>query len=143
MDGGERVSRPRYWWYRNVCAAIGQFPVLRDRIDDRGRQSVTASVSGMPHGSGVGRPAEAAALRAVCAREYDDYIAVQRAIETVKGWPDGDLVLEVVRLWHWMRVKNFDYIADKLHVSERTARRYNSRFVYLVARNMGYYDKLA
>ena len=93
----------------------------------------------MPHGSGVGRPAEAAALRAVCAREYDDYIAVQRAIDTAKGWPDGDLVLDIVSMWHWMRVKNFDYIADKLHVGQATARRKNARFVYEVARNMGYY----
>nr|DAD96339.1 MAG TPA: hypothetical protein [Myoviridae sp. ctagO6] len=29
MDGGERVSRPRYWWYRNVCAAIGQYHDFR------------------------------------------------------------------------------------------------------------------
>lgn len=137
------MSRPRYWWYRNVCAAIGQYPALRERIDDLGRQSVTASVSGMPHGSGVGRPVEGAALRAVCAREYDDYIAVQRAIETAKGWPDGDAVLEVVRLWHWTRVKNFDYIADSLHMGRNTAKRKNARFVYEVARNMGYYDVAA
>ncbi len=135
------MSRPRYWWYRNVCSAIGQYPALCERVGELGRQSVTASFSGMPHGSGVGRPVEGAALRAVSAREYDDYRAVQRAIEAANGWPDGDAVLEVVRLWHWMRVKNFDFIADSLHMSERTARRYNSRFVYECARNMGYYEE--
>nr|DAF15346.1 MAG TPA: hypothetical protein [Caudoviricetes sp.] len=140
MDGGERVSRPRYWWYRNVCAAIGQFPALRDRIDDLGRQSVTASVSGMPHGSGVGRPVEGAALRAVCAREYDDYIAVQRAIETAEEWEDGEMVLDIVKMWHWLRVKNFDYIADTLHIGRGTAQRKNSKFVYEVAKNMGYFE---
>ena len=134
------MSRPRYWWYRNVCAAIGQYPALHERVSDLGRQSVTASVSGMPHGSGAGRPVEGAALRVVSAREYEDYRAVHKAIETAKGWADGETVLEVVRLWHWMRVKNFDYISDKLHMSERTARRYNSRFVYECARNMGYYE---
>lgn len=132
------MSKPRYWWYRNVCAAIGQYPALKEKIDEASMQSVTASFSGMPHGSGASRSTENAALRAVSNREYDDYSAICRAIATASEWPDGEMVLAVVNLWHWKRLKNFEYIADTLHVSERTARRYNSKFVYETAKNMGY-----
>lgn len=137
------MSRPRYWWYRNVCAVIAAYPGLCARIDALDGQSVVASSGGMPHGAGAGRPAEDAALRAVCAREYDDCAAVRRAVDAAREWADGEMVLEIVRLWHWTRVKNFDYIADRLHMSERTVRRYNARFVYEVARNLGYSKKLA
>lgn len=132
------MSRPKNWWYSNVCRTIAQYPALKEAVDEAGSQSVTAAYSGMPHGSGASRATETAALRAVSNREYDDFVAISRAIATVAEWPDGDLVLAVVDLWHWKRVKNFEFIGDTLHIGRNTAKRKNSRFVNEVARNMGY-----
>lgn len=135
---GIRMSRPRYWWYGNICRVIAQYPTLKEAVAEAGTQSVTTAYSGMPHGSGAGRSTEGAALRAVSNREYDDFAAVSRAIAAASAWPDGELVLAVVNLWHWKRMKNFESIGDALHIGCSTAKRKNSKFVYEVAKNMGY-----
>ena len=130
------MSRPKYWWYGNVVRTIRNYPALRQAKDALQTVSVTANYSGMPGGSG-GRKTEDSALRQLSPREESDLDAVEQALERV-----SDEVRDVVRLYHWKGVRNFETVGDLLHMSRNTAKRRNSRFVFEVARNMGYLEKL-
>lgn len=132
------MSRPKYWWYGNVLRVIRNYPALRAAKDAAQSVSTTANYnySGLP-GASAGRKTENSALRQLSPREEEDLAAVENAMERVSGE-----VLEVVRLYHWKGVRNFETVGDLLHMSRNTAKRRNSRFVWEVARNMGYLKKL-
>jgi RinA family phage transcriptional activator len=132
------LSKPRFWWYYSVVAAIGQYRNMINIIKDKEAQNLIANYSAMPRSGGVSRSTENAAMRALSAREYEEYIAIKYAVEAVLQTKDGNEILRVVSMYHWDRLKNFDIIASKVNISERTARRRNSQFVYLVAKNMRY-----
>ena len=99
------MSKPRYWWYGNVCRTIGEYPKLSRQVRDMSRQKITPGYSSQPGGQSSGRAVEDIAVRVLSSREYEDYTAIQSAINTVQTWRDGGDVLEIVRLhtWIWPR----------------------------------------
>lgn len=133
------MSKPRYWWYWNVCRTIGEFPKLDRQVRDMSRQRITPGYSAQPGGKSSGRAVEDIAVRVLSSREYEDYAAVQAAINTAQTWRDGADVLEIVRLhaWIWPR-ESLESAARRVHVSQSTAKRMYSRFVYEAARELGY-----
>ena len=133
------MSKPKYWWYWNVCRTIGEFPKLDKQVRDMSRQKITPGYSAQPGGKSSGRAVEDIAVRVLSSREYEDYAAVQAAINTAQTWRDGADVLEVVRLhaWIWPR-ESLESAARRVHVSQSTAKRMYSRFVYEAARELGY-----
>ena len=133
------MSKPRYWWYWNVCRTIGEFPKLDRQVRDMSRQKITTGYSAQPGGKSSGRAVEDIAVRVLSSREYEDYAAVQAAINTAQTWRDGADVLEIVRLhaWIWPR-ESMESAARRVHVSQSTAKRMYSRFVYEAARELGY-----
>ena len=133
------MSKPKYWWYWNVCRTIGEFPKLDRQVRDMSRQKITPGYSAQPGGRSSGRAVEDIAVRVLSSREYEDYAAVQAAINTAQTWRDGADVLEIVRLhaWIWPR-ESLESAARRVHVSQSTAKRMYSRFVYEAARELGY-----
>ena len=133
------MSKPRYWWYWNVCRTIGEFPKLDRQVRDMSRQKITPGYSSQQGGQSSGRAVEDIAVRGLSSREYEDYAAVQAAINTAQTWRDGADVLEIVRLhaWIWPR-ESLESAARRVHVSQSTAKRMYSRFVYEAARELGY-----
>lgn len=133
------MSKPKYWWYWNVCRTIGEFPKLDRQVRDMSRQKITPGYSAQPGGRSSGRAVEDIAVRVLSSREYEDYAAVQAAINTAQTWRDGADVLEIVRLhaWIWPR-ESLESAARRAHVSQSTAKRMYSRFVYEAARELGY-----
>ena len=133
------MSKPRYWWYWNVCRTIGEFPKLDRQVRDMSRQKITPGYSSQQGGQSSGRAVEDIAVRVLSSREYEDYAAVQAAINTAQTWRDGADVLEIVRLhaWIWPR-ESLESAARRVHVSQSTAKRMYSRFVYEAARELGY-----
>ena len=138
------MSKPRYWWYWNVCRTIGEFPKLDRQVRDMSRQKITPGYSAQPGGHSAGRAVEDIAVRVLSSREYEDYAAVQAAINTAQTWRDGADVLEIVRLF---RVRVVDVNPESLtieatgaaeYASQSTAKRMYSRFVYEAARELGY-----
>lgn len=103
------------------------------------RQKITPGYSAQPGGRSSGRAVEDIAVRVLSSREYEDYAAVQAAINTAQTWRDGADVLEIVRLhaWIWPR-ESLESAARRAHVSQSTAKRMYSRFVYEAARELGY-----
>lgn len=103
------MSRPRYWWYGNVCRAIGAFPEMQARE------------------------------KKLVGRERQEYNAIKSAISAAEAWGDGKEVLNIVRARSWgSRQESFDNIAEREFMATNTAKRRYSRFVYTVAENMGY-----
>ena len=133
------MSKPRYWWYWNVCRTIGEFPKLDRQVRDMSRQKIPPGYSSQQGGQSSGRAVEDIAVRVLSSREYEDYAAVQAAINTAQTWRDGADVLEIVRLhaWIWPR-ESMESAARRVHVSQSTAKRMYSRFVYEAARELGY-----
>ena len=133
------MSKPRYWWYWNVCRTIGEFPKLDRQVRDMSRQKITPGYSSQQGGQSSGRAVEDIAVRVLSSREYEDYAAVQAAINTAQTWRDGADVLEIVRLhaWIWPR-ESLESAARRVNVSQSTAKRMYSRFVYEAARELGY-----
>ena len=133
------MSKPRYWWYWNVCRTIGEFPKLDRQVRDMSRQKITPGYSSQQGGQSSGRAVEDIAVRVLSSREYEDYAAVQAAINTAQTWRDGADVLEIVRLhaWIWPR-ESLESAARRVHVSQSTAKRMYRRFVYEAARELGY-----
>ena len=133
------MSKPRYWWYWNVCRTIGEFPKLDRQVRDMSRQKITPGYSSQQGGQSSGRAVEDIAVRVLSSREYEDYAAVQAAINTAQTWRDGADVLEIVRLhaWIWPR-ESLESAARRVHGSQSTAKRMYSRFVYEAARELGY-----
>lgn len=133
------MSKPRYWWYGNVCRTVGEFARLSQRVQDMRQQKITPGYSAQAGGKSSGRAVEDIAVRVISSREYEDYAAIQSAIDTARTWRDGQDVLEVVRLhsWAWPR-ESLESAARRVHVSASTAKRMYRRFVYEAARAMGY-----
>lgn len=136
------MSRPGYWWYYNVARAIKSYPNLARAKGEVQATSMTANYSGMPKNQNPGRTTENSAIRQLAPREEEDLYAVKLAIEDMRFLEDGEEVLMVVELYHWKGVHNFDTIGDMLHMGSSTAKRRNAKFVYEVAKNMGYLRRL-
>lgn len=132
------MSRPKFWWYRNVEQVVKNYPMLRQRKKEKQAQSVVADYSGMPRAGGANRKTESVALRQLSPREESDLAAVEDAIELLGRDELGREILLVVEYYHWRGIRNFDEVAYLLHMSRRTCERRNSRFIYEVARNLGY-----
>lgn len=135
------MSRPKFWWYSNVVRAIRCYPVLERAKADKQTPSIVANYSGMPRGGGTSRTTEQCAARGLSEQEEAVIDAIRLAIAEFENRPNGRDVINVVNLYHWKQRGNFDFIGGKLHIGKRTVERYNSRFIYAVARNLGYLQK--
>ena len=70
-------------------------------------------------------------------REFD---AVRLAIQQTDGTQGGDNRLQLIKLIYWKRTHTLSGAALELHISYRTARRWNGEFIRLVAGNFGLLD---
>lgn len=136
------MSKPRYWWYGNVCRTISEYPKLEQQVRDMSGQKITPSYSASAGGRSSGRAVEDIVVHVLSSREYADYVAVRAAVDTARTWRDGADVLEVVRLsmWGWPR-ESIESAARRVHVSASTAKRMRGRFVYAAAKELGYRER--
>lgn len=65
---------------------------------------------------------------------------MRRALERTAALPDGKLRLRLVRMVYWDRKYTLYAAARVLHISTRTAQRWNSKLVRLTAFNRGLID---
>lgn len=129
----------RNWWHSNVIRVIKAYPALKEKKDTLQSQSVTASYSSEPHGANsVHRTTETIALRQLPKGEENALEAVEKALERISLLKDGEQTLELIRLYYWRNGGRFLDIADRLYISERTARRRNAIFLQYVAEGLGY-----
>jgi len=132
------MSNPRYDWYSNVVRAVRYYPHLREIRADAQAESVTANYSGMPAGGSTARTTELAALRTLSRREEEEFEAIEQAVAQIRHRSDGGRILQIVDMVDWKRTHTIEGAAMKVHVSECTARRLRSQFIFAAAKNLGY-----
>ncbi len=134
------MSRPRYDWWPYVKGMIRRYPSLKSELRQLRDQSVTPSYSGVSVKSGASRSAEGTAIRELPTTKQREYEAVYRAIEATKRMPAGQDRLRVIDLVFWKQSHTLAGAALIIPCSSRTARRYHSDFIKLVAAMYGLLD---
>ena len=127
------MSRPRHGWWSYAKYMIRQYPALKARLEELQSQSVTANMSGMPHGGGVSDPTADAATRELPPEKQRELEAVRGAVEsTLAHKGTGRERLELIRLVYWANTHTLEGAALKLHISYWTAQRWNGDFIETV-----------
>lgn len=126
----------RNWYHANVVRVIRVYPFLRTQKLALQRQSLTANYSGEPRGSGTARSAENAAIKTLAPAEEEALEAVERAMEAVRLWPDGELYADLFEAYYWRGEGRFLDCADRRYISERQARARNAQFQQMVAKGL-------
>ena len=136
------MSTPRHGWWPYVKYMIRRYPELAEEHGELHRQSVTQQFEPSyahytPH-----RATEQCAIRELRGTKQREYESVRRAIALTESAPEtGKLRLELIDLVFWKQSHTLEGAAMQLHCSYRTARRYQSDFIYLVAKYYGLMDE--
>lgn len=141
----------KHWWMEAVRRAIISYPELRAKKDELQSMNTTPAVKSIvgpdgkpatvyPTGGGGGnsRKTETVALRELPPMEERALNAVRNALDATALLPDGKHRLGLIRVYWWSGHRNILDAADRVHLSERTARRWNNAFVWTVAMEMGF-----
>lgn len=144
------MSRPRYWWWASVRAAIRQYPALQAKKDELQAMQVTKAVKSIkgkggelhdyyapPGGGGNGRTVERLALAELPPAEEQILEAVRLAIEATEAGRDGQEHMAMLRDYYFRRMSMQD-AASRAYVDLKTAQRWNEVFARRVARGLGY-----
>lgn len=129
--------RQREDWWEYTKKIIRSYPELKRKLESTGSPSITvtyAPVSGQ--NSGVSRPVERAVVERLTDKEQRRYDAVTAAIAETKRMRDGQKRLEMIEKVYWNRSHTLYGAAMCLPISERTAWRWNSRFIRLVEQKL-------
>ncbi len=132
------MSKPRYIWWGYVKGMIRQYPEREAEYLAGQEMWTTASYNPQAGGSvGASRRTEDVVLRQMERTATREYMAVRNALARAEARSDGALRVELVKLVYWQRTHTIAGAATRLHVSERTARRWHRDFVYTVAAEYG------
>lgn len=135
------MSTPRYDWWPYVKGMIRRYPELRRKEAALHDTSITANISGMPGGGKRTDKTADAALRTLPEVNRRELEAVRAAICHVEGLHSGKERMELVKLYYWQRSHTLFGAANAIHVSEKTALRWNRDFVMQVAENFGLIER--
>ena len=136
------MSKPRYGWWPYVKNIIRRYPALKEAHDELQKQRVTASYNAEIVSKAPGRPVERAATRTMGKTMKKEFKAVYEALEALEGVPESEKRIEIINLVYWRRSHTLQGAAIKHHVSYRTARRWHTEFIYLVAEKYGFIDEV-
>ena len=131
------MSTPRYDWWPYVKGMIRRYPELCHKEAALHDTAITANISGMPGGGKRTDKTADAALRTLPEINRRELEAVRAAVNETKTQDSGNLRLELVKLYYWKRSHTLFGAAEDVHVSRSTAKRWNTEFVKLVAKNFG------
>ena len=126
----------RNWYHANVIRVVRAYPFLKSQKEAIQGQSVTANYSGEPRAPGPSRSAENAALRQLAPAEEEALEAVERALERVRLWHDGERYADLFEAYYFRREGRLLDCAERRYITERTARRRNAQFLKWVAEGM-------
>lgn len=134
------MSKPRYGWWPYVKNIIRRYPALKEAHDELQKQRVTASYNAEIVSKAPGRPVERSVTRTMGKTMQKEFEAVYEALEALKGMPESERRICVIDLVYWRKSHTLQGAAIKCNVSYRTARRWNTEFIYLVAEKYGFFD---
>ena len=135
------MSTPRYDWWPYVKGMIRRYPELCNKEAALHDVTITANISGMPGGGKRTDKTADAALRTLPEINRRELEAVRAAIRHTEGLHSGKERMELVKLYYWQRSYTLFGAANVLHVSEKTALRWNREFIMQVAKNFGLIER--
>ena len=135
------MSTPRYDWWPYVKGMIRRYPDLCLKEAALHDTAITANISGMPCGGKRTDKTADAALRTLPEVNRRELEAVRAAICHVESLHSGKERMELVKLYYWKRSHTLFGAANAIHVSEKTALRWNRDFVMQVAENFGLIER--
>ena len=134
------MSRPRYDWWPYAKGMIRRYPALRAELHELHAQAVTPGYSGASVRSMSGRSLEETVIRELPTTKQREYEAVRRAVEATERMSASRDRLRVIDLVFWKQSHTLEGAALTIPCSSRTARRYHSDFIKLVAAMYGLLD---
>ena len=135
------MSNPRYDWWPYVKGMIRRYPDLCLKEAALHDTTITANISGMPGGGKRTDKTADAALRTLPEINRRELEAVREAICHIEGLHSGKERMELVKLYYWQRSHTLFGAANAIHVSEKTALRWNRELILQVAKNFGLLDE--
>ena len=130
------MSRSRNDWWEYVKRVIREYPSLKREHDAIYEVGITASYSGMPHGSNPGDPTYSAAIKEMERNKQRRYDAVRLAIAETEHYKNGRDRLKIIELVHWKQTHTIAGAAMQIPCSERTALTYHGEFIRAVERKL-------
>lgn len=135
------MSTPRYDWWPYVKGMIRRYPDLCLKEAALHDTAITANISGMPGGGKRTDKTADAALRELPKVNQRELEAVRAAIRYIEGLHSGKERMEIVKLYYWQRSHTLFGAANAIHISEKTALRWNRDFIMRVAENFGLIER--
>ena len=133
------MSTPRYDWWPYVKGMIRRYPGLVEKEKELHSSSISPVLSGLPRPiNAVSDPTGAAALRELPEINRKEMDAVREAIEETQTMRDGSERMRMIKMAFWSGRNTLDMIALRCHISYRTAIRWHSQFIKLVAKKFGF-----
>jgi len=68
-------------------------------------------------------------------------VAIRKTIEEIRCGRDGEDKVKLIEMVYFKKSHSVDGASLVLHVSERTAHRWNSEFIYALGMRMGFLDR--
>lgn len=131
------MSKPRYWWWGSIQAALRLYPELRQRYGTPDNR-LTAQYTAQPSCGGAGRPAERLAMERLSDGDCAVYMAISDAVRETARMGTGDARLAIIDLVYWRRTRTLQGAALDVGYSYDRAKDFHAEFIRLVAYRMGY-----
>ncbi|NCE74562.1 hypothetical protein D1157_06030 [Anaerotruncus sp. X29] len=124
--------------YRSNCIELRRLKELRMLPASSERVPVKGGKISKPVEVAV-EQSESVAREAYLQRSVD---AVQYAMEQVLKKPQGELTIKLFDMIYYNRSHTLYGAAQVLHLTERTAKRYNRYFLKMIAERLGYIESI-
>lgn len=134
------MSKPRYKWWSYAKAMIRDYPALCAELEELHAPGVSSLPLAFVRSAGFTRNTEAIAIRELPKNRQREYEAVRRAVLQTGQLHSADTRLGLVDLVFWKRSHNITGAAQKLYISQSTAKSYSAEFITLVGKNFGLLD---
>lgn len=127
----------RYAWWGYAKSMIRKYPQYCAAVEEMRRTSITALVSGMPHGGIMSNPVAAAVERELPPVEKKEMEAVQAALDAEGQKPNAQERLQIIDLVYFRRSHTLAGAAVAANVPFDTVRKWHNHFVKTVGKNFG------
>ena len=136
------MSKPRYDWWSYIKAIIRRYPERLTEYRSLHTPSLSVAMTGLPGAkNNTSDPTASTALREMPPRMQKEFDAVHKAVQDTLRSHNGQHKIKLIKLMFWEKSYGLQNAALQVHISYRTARRWHSQFICLVADNLGMIDK--
>ena len=135
------MSKPRYWWWGSIQAALRAYPRLKQRYEMPDVALTARYAEGVGHDSAPGRTTETAALQRLYDGDYKVYLAIKAAIDETAQMETGRARLAIIDLLYFRRICTLQGASMDVGYSYGRAKEVRQEFIRLVAYYMGYLPK--